>query len=139
MNKEHFDFVTKVSGLVVRYTQFPKEVCFWIGCQFALESAFGTSHLALENNNYCGMKNPLVRISTALHAGDAIYHWAQYDDLDSCVVDYLLCVQYHRPVSFDYDNIKRYSRFVSKFYCPERDYIDKINLIYQQFKTLQNE
>lgn len=139
MNKSNFNFIERVAFLVSRYSQFPDDVCFWIGCQFALESSFGESSLAKSNKNYCGMKNPIVRISCAKHAGDCNYHWAQYFSLVSCVVDYLLCLQYHRPVSVDYDTISRFSSFVRKFYCPEKDYIDKINTIYSQFKNYKNE
>lgn len=138
MNKSNFDFINKVSCRVFRFSQFTEDVCDWIGCQFALESSFGESSLALSNYNFCGMRNPLVRISSAIHAGDGLYHWAQYTDIDACIVDYLLCLQYHRPISTQYDTIVHFSSFISKFYCPDRDYIDKINLIYQQFKSYQS-
>lgn len=139
MIKAHFDFINDVSALVCLYSQFPPEVCDWIGCQFALESSFGESSLAHAKKNYCGMKNPMVRISSAIHAGDCYYHWAQYVSLDFCVIDYLLCIQFHCPITTNYDSITHYSKFISKFYCLENDYIDKINLIYQQFKLLKNE
>lgn len=138
MNKSNYDFIIKVSDRVSHFSQFPEEVCYWIACQFGLESSFGESSLAHANSNFCGMRNPLVRISSAFHAGDGNYQWAQYTDLDSCVVDYLLCLQYHRPLSTDYDSVTHFSRFISMFYCPERSYIDKINLIYQQFKNYQS-
>lgn len=138
MNKSQFDFIVSVSSIVSEISQFPDDVCDFIGCQFALESHFGESPLAHTNENYCGMKNPLVRISTALHAGDGNYFWAQYDDMYSCVIDYLLCLQYHRPISTNYDSISHLSAFLSKFYCPDRDYTNKINLIYQQFKSFQS-
>lgn len=121
----------------MRFSQFSDDVCDWIACQFALESSFGESSLARSNYNFCGMKNPLVRISSAIFAGDCNYYWAQYADFDSCVVDYLLCLQYHQPISTNYDTISHLSAFLRKFYCPDKDYIDKINLIYQQFKTFQ--
>lgn len=138
MNKQQFGFITTVSAYVKAMTQFPQEVADFIGCQFALESSYGESSLAHSNNNYCGMRNPLVRISCALHAGNGQYHWAQYVDLFACVMDYLLCLQYHLPTSDNYDNINRFSNFIKKFYCPEKDYIDRINKIYQQFKTFKS-
>lgn len=134
MNNSNYSFIVNVSSIFKSLTQFPQEVCDFIACQFSLESYFGESDLACVNNNFCGMRNPLVRISSALHAGDCNFHWAQYVSLQTCVIDYLLCLQYHRPSSIDYDSVAHFSRFISKFYCPERDYIDKINLIYQQFK-----
>lgn len=139
MNKLEFAFIVSVSSCFSELSQFPKEVCDFIGCQFAFESDFGRSNLAVTNENYCGMRNPLVRISTAMHAGDGVYHWAQYHDLYSCVIDYLLCLQYHKPISTNYDTIPHLSSFLSKFYCPDKNYIDKINLIYQSFKSYKNE
>lgn len=130
--------IVLLSSIMSQYSNFSKEVCDFIACQFALESHFGLSPLACDNNNYCGMKNPLVRISSAIHAGDCNFHWAQYDSIHACVIDYLLCLQYHRPISTNYDTIEHFSAFIKKFYCPERDYIDKINLIYQQFKSFQS-
>lgn len=138
MNQTNYLFCSGVAVYIYTYSQFPLDVCNWIACQFALESCFGNSSLARSNNNFCGMKNPLVRISSAIHAGDPNYFWAQYDDLFSCCVDYLLCIQYHRPLSCDYDTIEHYSCFISKFYCPDRDYIDKVNLIYSQFNSFKN-
>lgn len=138
MTQTNFLFCSGVASIIHAFSQFPQDVCNWIACQFALESSFGESSLAHSNNNYCGMSNPLIRISSAIHAGDPIYVWAQYDDLFSCCIDYLLCVQYHRPLSSDYDTIVHYSRFISKFYCPEEGYIDKVNLIYSQFNSFQN-
>lgn len=138
MNKSQFEFISRVSSIVSDLSQFPIEVADFIGCQFALESSFGESPLAHSNNNYCGMKNPLVRISTAIHSGNGQYHWAQYPNLFHCVIDYLLCLQYHRPISTQYDSIVHFSQFISKFYCPDKDYINRINLIYQQFKTFQS-
>lgn len=138
MNNSNYSFIANVSSIFKNLTQFSQEVCDFIACQFALESSFGESALAHANNNYCGMKNPLVRISSALHAGDGNYHWAQYVSLQDCILDYLLCLQYHRPLSTDYDSVVHFSRFISKFYCPERNYINKINLIYQQFKSFKS-
>lgn len=139
MYKSQFEIIQHVSSIVAEWSNFCAEVCDFVACQFALESNFGISTLARNNNNYFGMKNPLVRISTAVHAGDSNYHWAQYNGLSACVIDYLLCLQYHRPLSTNYDTIEHFSKFLIKFYCPERDYIDKINLIYQQFKSYKNE
>lgn len=138
MTNDQYSFIAEVSLIITNYCPCLRHLSVWIGCQFALESNYGNSNLAKVNNNYCGMKNPLVRISTALHAGDPLFHWAVYDNLDDCITDYVLCIQYHKPISVDYDTIDHYSRFISKFYCPEVDYIDKINKIYSQFISYKN-
>lgn len=85
------------------------------------------------------MKNPLVRISTAVHAGDPVFAWAQYADLELCCFDYLLCLQYHKPSTRDYDTIEHFASFISRFYCPDKGYIDRVNCIYSQFKTYKHE
>lgn len=141
MDSLNRSFIKMVSFLIHSNSQFPVDVCDYIGCLFSLESSFGTSNLALDFNNYCGMKNPLVRISSAMYAGRSGegYFWAEYSSLNSCVVDFLLCLQYHRPKSSDYDTVEHFSRFISGFYCPECDYITKINSIYSQFKLFNNE
>lgn len=138
MNKSNYLFISNVSSIMRSFTQFPEDVCDFIACQFALESSYGESPLASANNNYCGMRNPLVRVSCAIHAGDPNFHWAQYADLHACSFDYLLCIQYHKPISTNYDTVKHYSVFISKFYCPEVGYIDKINRIYSQFNSYQD-
>lgn len=139
MTSLDYNFIKWVSSILLDISNFPIEVCDFIGCQFALESNYGKSDLAKSNHNLCGMRNPIVRISTAIHAGDGQFHWAQYTDAIHCIYDYLLCLQYHRPLSTQYDNIKHYSEFIRKFYCPEMDYIERINKIYHQFKSFKNE
>lgn len=138
MTTAQYSFIVNVSTTITKYFPCLSRVGDWIGCQFALESNFGISNLAKDNNNYCGMRNPLVRISSARHVGDPLYNWAIYDNLNDCIIDYILCIQYHKPLSVDYDTIEHFSRFIMKFYCPERDYIDKINKIYSQFNSYQN-
>lgn len=131
-------FIAQVSSWVFHFG-FSSEVSLFIASQFALESDFGTSNLALKYHNYCGMRCPMVRISTAVNAGDGQCTWASYSNLHDCVTDFILCLQYHRPFSEIKDNIAAYCRFISRFYCPERDYISKINTIYSQFKIYKNE
>lgn len=137
MNESQLMYIKKVRNFF-QFFNIPSDVCVFIACQFALESNFGSSKLALENFNHCGMKNPMVRISSAVHAGDADFHWANYSNYQLCCMDYLLCIQYHRPLSVDYDTPVHFARFIAKFYCPEKDYIDKIFKIYNQFKSLEN-
>lgn len=130
---EKYSFLSEVRAWVKTFG-FTEDVAFFIACQFALESDFGNSVLVHKYHNYCGMRCPLVRLSTALNAGDASSTWASYYSLADCVTDFILCLQYHRPLSDIKDNIAAYCRFISRFYCPERDYISKINTIYSQFK-----
>lgn len=138
MTNDQYTFIISVSSIINRYFPCLRHLGDWIGCQFALESNFGSSKLALDCCNFCGMRNPMVRISTSFSRGLSTIHWAHYYDLDSCVIDYVLCVQYHKPIDFDIIDPSHYSMFISKFYCPDKGYIDKINKIYSQFKSYQN-
>lgn len=136
MTEEKTEFIEKVATCL-QYYHFSEEVANFVGCQFALESNFGLSNLAIDNKNYCGMRNPLVRISVAVHAGDPNYHWASYDSLISCVLDFVLCLQYHKPLSIDYSILNNYKFFIKSWYCPEKDYLKKVEAIYNQFINQQ--
>lgn len=121
------------------FPTLPSDVILFIACQFALESNYGSSNLAKVQKNYCGMKNPLVRPSTSVTRGDGQQHYACYMYRIHCIVDYFLCLSYHRPLAKELENLDLFKSFLKKFYCPEKDYIDKINSIYQQFKSLKDE
>lgn len=139
MEKNRKLFVQTVSKFLVVHFNFCQEVADFIGCQFALESGFGNSRLCLEDNNYCGMKRSLVRISTRLR-GESFESktFSVYLTLEDCIIDFVLLLQYRRPLSTNLDTIAHYCAFIKGWYCPERDYIDKIQSIYSQFKTSQN-
>lgn len=138
MNEKQFNFIVSISSTVIHLCPCLSHLSVWIGCQFALESSFGTSDLAVKYHNICGMRNPMVRISSSRSRGVSSVSWAQYATDFACVLDYVLCVQYHRPMDYDISCIDLYSKFISKFYCPETDYIDKINKIYSKFNSYQN-
>lgn len=137
MTDLQFNYIKSISRVFDCFNFYP-DVSVFIACQFALESNFGTSKLAVDNNNHSGMKNPMVRISCSVCFGNSSHYWAYFHNLHSCCVDYVLCLQYHRPLSVDYDTPEHFARFISKFYCPEKDYITKIFKIYNQFKSQQN-
>lgn len=138
MEEQKLSFLDKVLTLLAAFG-FNDDVALFIACQFALESNFGTSEIALKHHNYCGMRCPLVRLSTSSNSGDGNAFWAHYNNMFDCVTDFVLCLQYHQPLSDIKVNIAAYCRFISRFYCPERDYISKITSIYSQFKNYKNE
>lgn len=138
MNANQSDFIKNVSFLLQCVFRVSKDVADFIGCQFALESSFGESSLAKTHNNFCGMKTPLVRVSVALNYRDAVDKWARYDDLLHCVYDFMFCLAYRRPISVVFESVNEYISFIKGWYCPEKDYIDKINRIYSQFKSFKN-
>ena len=109
----------------------------FIICQFALESNFGKSRLAHDCNNYCGMRYPRVRISSICELDDRS-GFAKYPDIYHCIADYFLCLQYHRPISSDWENLNHFKSFIKKFYCPEKDYLERITNLFNHLKSLQN-
>lgn len=130
------DFIiSKKEEISLLISSVSESVSLFIACQFALESNYGTSQLATKYNNITGMRKPLVRPSTCEvdldSNGFAVYSCKMY-----CIIDYFLCICYHRPLSEDFEDVKKYARFVKKFYCPEKDYIDKIMSIYNKFTYL---
>lgn len=125
------DYLNSIIGCLDRYN-LPFEIKKFIACQFALEHDFGS---LVEDNNHSGMKVPLVRFSVALNAGNGNDRWASYRSLQDCVDDYMLALQYHRPLRSDYSSVENFSKFI-KFYCPDRNYISNIMAIYNQFVKL---
>lgn len=139
MEKYQIQFIEKVCSKLACFN-FDYEVRLFIACQFALESFYGLSSLAVKSHNYCGMKTPLVRISTADNAGVVSPKdtFARYAGLDWCVCDFVLCLQYHKPLSDIRSSVQSYQNFIKSWYCPEKDYLFKINLIYNQFKSIHH-
>lgn len=113
---------------------FCQEVSEFIACQFALESNFGRSHLSTLYNNMCGMRMPLVRITTAI-AKDVNSGFAIYSSIHDCIIDYMLCLQYHRPMSDIRESIERFKFFIKNWYCPEVDYLNKITKLLKSYKN----
>lgn len=112
------------------------DVALWIACQFALESNYGRSELAINCHNISGMKHPLTRLSMSTNANSRGF--AVYYQLEDCIEDYLLWLAWHRPYKSELTEVPRFASLIStKNYCPEKDYITKINKLYQQFKTLK--
>lgn len=125
-----------IANSLRRYSSLSSDVRLFIACQFALESDFGRSHIASRCSNFCGMKVPSIRLSTATNKGliDAVGDFANYNSLADCVLDYCLWLSYNR-ISVDAQvNVNCFKDFlVEKKYCPLSDYISRIEAIYNQF------
>lgn len=136
MESRKIGFVTMIANALRRYNSLSSDVRLFIGCQFALESDYGTSHLCARNSNYCGMRIPRVRISLAVNSNTLVPagDFACYSSLSDCVADYVLWLQYnHCPIRAQ-KNVDDFSKFlVEKGYCPDKDYIQRILSIYNQF------
>lgn len=109
------------------------EVKRFIACQFSLESDFGNSPFALCNNNYCGMKVASFRLTFALNLEEK-GQFAHFSGITSCVHDYLLWLQSNKFSRAELDNLGLFVQHLKlSGYCPEYDYIDKIEKLYHKF------
>lgn len=109
------------------------EVRYWIACQFALESNFGLSYQAKKNNNYDGMKIPQIRpsLNTAL-AGS----FSAFTSLECCVIDYCYYLCYNHVTRYQLFHLELFTaRLKSLKYCPDSDYIDKVNSLFNQLNS----
>lgn len=132
MNFEQNQFIRNIANNPILRNFVPNfEVRAFIGCQFALESAFGTSSLANDYNNYCGMKTPHIRYTLALNDSMEFAHYAHHH---ACICDYVCWLLYGRPSSFQLEQVDEFKSFLhSRAYCPEKEYISRIELIYKDF------
>lgn len=108
-----------------------KEVRQFIACQCALESNFGRSAIAKDNNNIIGMRYPTFRVTTAI---GKLHDHAQYSSLEYCLIDYGYWLSWHsinQIVLEDFEKFKNLSCW--SIYCPNRDYVNRIINLKNQF------
>ncbi|KAK6051237.1 mannosyl-glycoprotein endo-beta-N-acetylglucosaminidase [Cooperia oncophora] len=131
MDANKISFLNQIIGLL------PDCICLdvkrYIACQFALESDFGESPMALCLNNYCGMKVAKLRITLAMNL-DEVLKFAKYSGIYSCVLDYLLWLQSNRFTRQELNTLELFIKhlYLSR-YCPEPGYENKINTLYKQY------
>lgn len=107
------------------------QVSRYIGCQFALESNFGNSHLAKSMQNYCGMKHPNRRPTLSY---GSYKEFACYMSIDDCCIDYCFWLSYCRCPQSALCCFDEFRAWLSKSgYCPEPTYISKIDKIYDSY------
>lgn len=112
---------------------FALEVKRFIACQFALESAFGSSPFAKCRHNYCGMKVPALRLSLVSNPTER-GEFASYSGITYCVHDYLLWLASNKFTKEQrYDLYEFIKHLQYSGYCPESDYISKIQTIYSKY------
>lgn len=143
MNKKKYRFITSVIDLIKSVSSeygvpVGPSVMVFVACQSALETAYGTSHVYLDNHNLFGMRYPKSRINLALneHLGHACY----VSDRDS-VVDYLfLWCSFNKFIASD---LLKSDAFITKLsssgFNPSSKYIDTIISIYKSYKNYDNE
>lgn len=131
MNEQQIKFIQEISA-DMRDFGIHDNVADWIGCQFALESNYGNSRIAKTRNNFCGMKAPFLRPSTNI----GYKGFARYPSKYFCEIDYLTWLAYNRFTVHDLSNLEQFQLVLkAKKYCPEVDYIERINNIYKQFQN----
>lgn len=124
------------------YFEFSKlgccpDVALFIACQFALESDFGKSRLASRDNNFCGMKSPVLRPSLNLNRART---FASYMDDVDCVHDYMLWLAYSRCTVSRLQELPLFILHLKeKKYCSDPDYIPSIDRLFKQFSYLLNQ
>lgn len=127
---EYLDYIRCQISNILPY--LPEQVCAFIACQSALETNFGRSRIAIENNNLFGMKLPYSRPTCAV--GEQFEH-ARYISQQFSIVDYVLWITYHKPLRSQMNSIESYSHFLTvNHYCPSPRYIQSILDIYEQYK-----
>lgn len=129
---DKLDYLDYVYSYVKDFIPYNSDVAFFIACQSALESNFGTSDIAKKNHNLFGMKMPISRYTLAIKDVSNFAYYAV--EVDS-ILDYLVWLFWNKPSSSNLSSVGSFASFLNdKGYCPEKDYIDKIISIYSQFK-----
>lgn len=124
MNAFQQNFIKSYSDLLIDRYRIVPAVALFIACQFALESDYGRSSIA-QFNNLCGMRFPSFRPTLAKSKTNGGF--AIYDSVDDCIQDYMLRNCIFSPSGKVFTDVKRFSIFIySSGYCPERDYIKRI-------------
>lgn len=109
-----------------------KEVATYVAAQATLESGNFESNIFKENNNFMGMKEPNCRLTTA--KGSNRNH-AKYDTRTQCMQDYILWLVYNGFTQNTLKDLDKFKvRLVNSGYCPAKDYIQRIERIYEQIK-----
>lgn len=133
-NSEKIQFIDKVVDTLSKICpEMSDNVKFFVGCQFALESNFGKSQLAVKNFNFCGMKRPEIRLTLANNVNGV---FARFDSFETCVLDYVIWLSWNRFTSYDVFQLDYFTaKLIARGYCPEKDYLDKIYSIYNNLKS----
>lgn len=142
IDEKQYNWILMVS-LTLKEYNLPQEVCDFIACQFALECGYGSSHLAKEYNNICGMRVAFVRPSSQTNYKTNRSEFGHYRNPHSCIEDFMMWLSYQRVSPDRYRDIPSYSMLLlNTKYCDEggrtkdpssSNYIKSILSIYNQF------
>lgn len=109
-----------------------KEVAQFVMAQSLLETGNYKSAVYKENNNLFGMKLAKTRLTTAEGENKG---FARYVNTATSLIDYTLWLTYN---AFTQDTLKDLDKFklrlINSGYCPQKDYIKRIEQIYNQIE-----
>lgn len=112
------------------------DVLDFVACQFALESSFGRSHLAVKYLNYCGMKRVSKRISSQISFDSGGYDFGHYHSLYECIIDYSLWLAFNKATNSILFDLDKFKSFLIKYkYCPDVDYIPRITNLLNSYQN----
>jgi flagellum-specific peptidoglycan hydrolase FlgJ len=146
MNDNQRNFLSRAQAEASRASHpFPAMAA----CEAALESSWGNSQLARDDNNLFGMKqhtHPVydtMNLPTREFVGgkwiETIAHWVKYPDWAACFADRLATLQRlsnaypHYKAAIDAPDAETYIAEVSKTWSTDPDRAKKVLSIYQEF------
>lgn len=113
---------------------FNGDICDFVACQFAFESNFGRSNLAIEACNHSGMKVPHSRVCNNIGSYKG---FSKYSTLGQCILDYILWVFYNRPSRVDLSCVSSFMKFLErKCYCSDFGYTQAIYSLYKKYENV---
>lgn len=126
-------YIEKIAYFDTLRRFFNGDICDFVACQFAIESNFGRSNLAIEACNHSGMKVPHRRVCNNIGSYKG---FSKYLNLCQCILDYILWVFYYRPSLDDLSCVSSFMKFLErKGYCPYYGYTQSIYLLYKKYKN----
>lgn len=109
-----------------------KEVAQFVMAQSILETNHYKSNIYKKNNNLFGMKLAKTRLTTA--HGENRGH-AMYVNTETSLVDYMLWLTYNGFTQNTLKDLDKFKlRLINSGYCPQKDYIKRIEEIYNQIE-----
>lgn len=143
IDEKQYEWILFVAFYLKDYN-IKSEVAIFMACQFALESGYGSSHLAKDYHNITGMRVCYLRPSNQINYHDEKKtNFGQYRKNTDCLDDFMLWLSYQRCHPSCYSDIASYSALLIRTkYCEEKgkyinpetsEYIKRIKSIYNQF------
>lgn len=126
-------YIENISYFAILRCFFNGDICDFVACQFAIESNFGRSNLAILACNHSGMKVPSRRVCINIGSYKG---FSKYSTLKQCILDFILWVFYNRPFIDDLSCVSSFMKFLDRTgYCPDEVYTRSIYSLYKKYKN----